>query len=579
MPWDPSVENAIGGAAQRFGVDPKLLKTFATIESGGRPNARTGSYKGLFQLSDGEFGKFGGGNIYDPAANANAAAQKLASESAKFRVKYGRDPAPNDLYIIHQQGEGGYAAHAGNPSAPAWQNMHSTAEGRQKGPGWAKQAIWGNVPSDVRAQYPGGVDSLTSQQFLDLWKAKVERLGGGSPSTAVAQAQNTGEPTNMQGQIGGAPVAGGPMPMLDPPSIRKSKLAEALLSQSLGAKVTGWGDALRSLSGTYVGQQIGDKYDTEQKAYRSSLAEALGGATNENLASTLIGSGDDNLVNAGVQLKVAQAKPQATVGRFRPSKQGIVDTVNGTIVPGTASADTESAEYGTSPQYFVDKNGDLKVGQLSKAGGMKAVDLPEGAKAWSPGIDYKDTGTGFVGVNKRTGQVESNIAKDIAGKEAAEVIGKTAGQAQVGIPAAKTALDNTFKTIGELEKHPGIGAATGLSNIADPRSWLPGTEAYNFLAKNTQAMGQSFMAAREALKGAGQVTDFEGAKGEQAIANLDPKQGQAQYLEALKTLKQMMQASYDDMLKKASMAGSPADPNQPRPVKTMRFNPQTGEIE
>lgn len=571
MAWDTKVESAIGNAAQRFGVDPRLLKTFARIESGGRPNARTGSYKGLFQLSDREFGKYGGGNIYDPEANASAAAQKLARESAAFKAKYGRDPAPNDLYMIHQQGEGGYAAHSANPDAPAWQNMYSTAEGRQKGPGWAKQAIWGNVPSDVRAQYPGGVDSLTSKQFMDLWAQKVARMGGDAPASshmaanAVNQVAN-GAPQTMAGPIGGAPIAGGPVP-LTPPNMRYSKLADALMAQAAGADIKGWGDALRSLGGAALGYSLANKADTQQGEYKSKLAQALGAAKDpEALTQTLLSSGDDDLVKQGVALQIAKQKPQDQIGRFRPTKQGVVDTTNGQIVPGTEGQAAEAAEYGTSPQYFVDKDGNLKVGQLSKAGGMKAVDLPEGAKAWSPGIDYKDAGTEFVGLNKRTGQVESTVDKNIAQAEAQKAVGKGAGEAQLAIPAAKSTVENAFKTIAELEAHPGLDAGTGLSSVLDPRSWTPGTDAYNFRVKNTQAQAQSFMGARESLKGAGQVTDFEGERGQTAIAALNAAQSKEQYLQAVKDLKRMMQASYDDLVKKAGMAGGATAPAPQMPA-------------
>lgn len=188
--FTPTVQNAIATAATAHGVDPQLMSTIAAIESSGNPAARTGSYSGLYQLSPSEFAKYGGGSsdIYDPNANANAAAQKIGDESAAFQSQYGRAPTAGEIYLIHQQGAGGAAAHMANPDAPAWENMASTGEGRQKGDGWAKQAIWGNVPADVRAQYPGGVDSLTSQQFMDIWNNKVARFGGG---TATADATPT----------------------------------------------------------------------------------------------------------------------------------------------------------------------------------------------------------------------------------------------------------------------------------------------------------------------------------------------------------------------------------------------------
>lgn len=179
------VNDAINTAAEKYDVDPSVLATFARIESSGRAGVKTGSYKGLFQLSDGEFRKYGGeGNIYDPADNADAAAQKLKFEAQQFEASYGRAPSVLDLYMIHQQGEGGYAAHMANPERPAWENMASTAEGQQKGDKWAKMAIWGNIPNDVKKRFPGGVESVTSADFIELWGEKVRRLGGTSAAPA-----------------------------------------------------------------------------------------------------------------------------------------------------------------------------------------------------------------------------------------------------------------------------------------------------------------------------------------------------------------------------------------------------------
>lgn len=188
--FSPRVNGAIAEAAKKHGVAPGLLATFARIESGGRPGVQTGSYKGLFQLSNAEFRKNGGeGDIFDPAANADAAAAKLKTEAAKFQDEYGRAPTPLDLYMIHQQGEAGYASHVANPDAPAWQNMASTGEGRQKGERWAKQAIWGNIPDDVKERFPGGVESVTSGDFFNIWREKVERFGASGGEVKAAQAE------------------------------------------------------------------------------------------------------------------------------------------------------------------------------------------------------------------------------------------------------------------------------------------------------------------------------------------------------------------------------------------------------
>lgn len=416
--------------------------------------------------------------------------------------------------------------------------------------------------------------------LVDRRRREVEILRGGGDIPAAAtpgqhMAANAAREVNeggpMPSPIGGAPIAGGPVP-LTAPNMRYSKLADALLASAAGAKPKGWGDLLNAGGDLALGYSLANRADEEQKGYKSQLAERLLASTDaDGMAKTLMATGDDDLVKQGVALKVAQSKPQNQVGRFRPSKQGVVDTVTGQIVPGTEASGEADAEYGTSPQYYRDKDGKLRIGQLSKAGGMKAVDLPEGGEAVLPGVDKVDTGTEFVFRDKRTNEVVGVQPKNITGKEAAEERGKSAGQAQVALPAAATMVDNAVKTIADLRKHPGLEVGTGASNVFNPESWIPGTPSYDFQAKNKQAQGQSFMAARDALKGAGQVTDFEGAKGEQAIANLDAAQSKEQYLSALDNVERMLRASYDDLQRKAGMA------NQPTPVHTQTIDPLTGQ--
>ena len=189
----PGVTGTVGDVIDReaaaAGVDANMLRRFAKIESGGNAGAVTGSYKGLFQMSDAEFAKYGGGDIFNPTDNARAAARKIAAEAAEFRSKYGRDPTPTDLYMQHQQGVAGYGAHLSNPTAPAWQNMASTAEGRQKGDAWAKLAIWGNIPDKEKARF-GSVENVTSADFVAMWQNRVEGSGA-NPVTFSARVERT----------------------------------------------------------------------------------------------------------------------------------------------------------------------------------------------------------------------------------------------------------------------------------------------------------------------------------------------------------------------------------------------------
>jgi uncharacterized protein (TIGR02594 family) len=164
------------------------MRAFAEIESGGRPSVQTGSDKGLFQLSEAEFAKHGGGgDIFDPVENARAAAHKLKSASEQFRAQYGRDPTGAELYTIHQQGWGGYQQHTAQPERAAWESMYATAEGQQKGTAWAKQAIWGNLPASERRRF-GSVENITSGEFLDFWRQRYARAEGRAASAETPPA-------------------------------------------------------------------------------------------------------------------------------------------------------------------------------------------------------------------------------------------------------------------------------------------------------------------------------------------------------------------------------------------------------
>ena len=81
---DPRDE--IQDAAALYGVDLAMMMSIAKVESDFNPRARTGSYKGLFQLSDYEFKKYGDGSIWDARDNARAAAHMFLVQAEKFRV-------------------------------------------------------------------------------------------------------------------------------------------------------------------------------------------------------------------------------------------------------------------------------------------------------------------------------------------------------------------------------------------------------------------------------------------------------------------------------------------------------------
>jgi Transglycosylase SLT domain len=197
---NPTVKAAIEKAAADNGLDPQALKVFASIESSGNPKDVTGSHHGLFNLTKAEFGMNGGGNIYDAADNANAAAKVLAQKKDQLTQQLGREPTSAELYGSHNQGMGGVMAHIQNPDQPAWKTMLATKEGQDRiesdgqagAEKWAKSTVNANVPSDVTKRlYNGDASQITSRDFMAINATKVQ---GGNIDEAITNARMEPKP-------------------------------------------------------------------------------------------------------------------------------------------------------------------------------------------------------------------------------------------------------------------------------------------------------------------------------------------------------------------------------------------------
>jgi hypothetical protein len=132
-------------ASDAFGLDFNFMKAVARIESDFDPRQRTGTYIGLFQLSNQEFAKYGSGDILNARDNAIAAADKFATAATLFELNTHRKATISDLYLIHQQGTQGAEEHVNHPDSIAWKSMCATDEGKQEGEQWCKRAIWENT--------------------------------------------------------------------------------------------------------------------------------------------------------------------------------------------------------------------------------------------------------------------------------------------------------------------------------------------------------------------------------------------------------------------------------------------------
>lgn len=84
---------------------------------------------------------------------------------------------------------------------------------------------------------------------------------------------------------------------------------------------------------------------------------------------------------------------------------------------------------------------------------------------------------------------------------------------------------------GKQAPHPGFESAVGIS-AAPLSGFIPGTSTTDFKERMGQIKGQAFLQAFENLKGAGQITEIEGAKATAALNRMSLSQSEAEFIKA-----------------------------------------------
>lgn len=196
-------------------LDPAYISRLFQIESGGDPNAVTGSNRGLGQFGPQEEARYGITDANRGSADAQAAAvqREAVEHAAKLQKALGRAPTPGELYLMHQQGiAGGPALLSADPSMPAWKVIRPF----YKSDSIARQAITGNVPGNHPLR-GADADNITAGDFRNLWVSKFERGLNGAPSPSSAQTASAA-PSSAPLSIapGGAPAATTEAPAIDP---------------------------------------------------------------------------------------------------------------------------------------------------------------------------------------------------------------------------------------------------------------------------------------------------------------------------------------------------------------------------
>lgn len=141
------IRDIIRQSAERRGVPLGFMMRTAGIESRFDPNAYNKSgAAGLYQVIPSTGRQYGLTNPYDPAANADVAAQLARDNQAHLRRSLGREPTEAELYLAHQQGAAGATKILSNPNGRAVDTV-------------GRQAVLQN----------GGREDWNNGQFFNHW--------------------------------------------------------------------------------------------------------------------------------------------------------------------------------------------------------------------------------------------------------------------------------------------------------------------------------------------------------------------------------------------------------------------------
>lgn len=249
--------------------------------------------------------------------------------------------------------------------------------------------------------------------------------------------------------------------------------------------------------------------------------------------------------------------------------QGSVLDYQRAIAEAGRSQNPQFPKYGMAPVWGQDKDGNPVLLQLGANGTVIQPTMPQGVTA-TPGVSFQNTGTSIVPTSNKTGlPAAPAIAIDNTGKAAATALGSAQGQAQFSLPTSMSNADQTLALINDLKTDPAIGEATGMTGMLMNK--IPTTKAYAYTQKVNELKGRAFLQAYTSLKGAGAISEGEGAKAESALSRLNTAQSTDDFKKALDDFSEVVKTGKANLVKQSGQ--------QPLSNKTLTYNPNTGQLE
>lgn len=254
--------------------------------------------------------------------------------------------------------------------------------------------------------------------------------------------------------------------------------------------------------------------------------------------------GQKAVVQALLERKLAESQPQKPNFSFIKGV-GMVDMNNPPrdLMAGQyeVPASETQTEYGLTPQYATNADGELTMVVIGKDGTSKEVKMPEGL-ALEKGLEKLDLGTSYQWVNTITGeQIGQPIKKDLRGaaEETAKgsALGKAGAESEIRAPQLVAQANEAITLIDDVLNDPALDSVLGkYQGRLEPDGMtglIMSQEQLDLVPKIKQLSGKAFLEAFEKLKGGGQITEREGQAALDASARLQRYQSEEAFTQAL----------------------------------------------
>lgn len=344
--------------------------------------------------------------------------------------------------------------------------------------------------------------------------ARAAEYGGGGPSLDIGTlAEIAGNPYASPGQ---------------------KAIVSALMQQQMDAM-----DPMRRLELQKAQLELEALRNPQAKPVNLSTFEGPDGTvysfnpvTGEKVAMTGAETGSDNKT-------VAEREALAIAGGLQP---GTPEYQQFMLTGNTVGRGAN--EFGLTPVYGRDKDGNLVVMQLGKDGTAVQTEIPEGVMP------------------------DLSIRTEEAARGAA--VGKESGQSEVDLAGARVAADRTLGLIDSLADDPYLDSMVGPVEGLMPN--VSG-DARRVQAKMDQLKGSAFLEAYNMLRGGGQITEVEGQKAQDAMFRMQAAQTEKDYRAALADFRSAVEVGIAKIEARSKATTSPVAGG------SYTFNPETGELE